>query len=679
MILSISAIGPLRAVDDEQLVAAARGTLYAQPNIRADVLSASFDGETVALDFNSGILDRNGRLSLDGDAALTAVNRTLSNLLLTDGVADVRFFTSISGRPLEDFLEPRAAASARAGQAAPLPKLVALGPGHGYYQHHSLGWTLQRSYYFGIVEDFMNVDFMLEVDAGLLGYGFPTVPLRNFDRNAGNGESGHLKWQESCRTHLKAIGAPSSLWNSDASTSPDLQYNQDIRARPLYANYAGASLFISLHNNGGGGTGTETLYDTTNGHQVESKRFSDIVNAKIISRIRSQYLASWTNRGVKGFNGNYGENRLAECPSVIIEVAFVDRQTPDNEAQRDPVFHQIVGAAIADSVAEFFSQPVLDYVSHQIDDDALEESSGNADGEIDAGETVELKVSLRNSGFGVATGVRGMIAVSDPFITVQDIDTTWADIGVNSSLLSSGDFGLIVSSQCPANHGFTATFSFESNEGAWTHQLPLMVVTAQSADLVDGGASFHNLSTMQASSGQNVTVSGKVTNISAGPAGPFAIRFFASLDNLVTGTDFNLGHLNVGSLAGNSPLPFNVIVTVPASLDAGRYFVGWIIDADGAVAELDEGNNSAALTTGRLAVTTPGSDVQIVSVQQKGGGIEVTFTSKPGYVYALARSEDLMQWTRVFEAIPGDGATISRTDANALLGKKRLFYRVMEE
>ena len=152
---------------------------------------------------------------------------------------------------------------------------------------------------------------------------------------------------------------PASVW--DASNS---HYNDDILSRPLYANWAdangnNANILVNIHNNGSGGTGTETLYDTTNGHQVESKRLADILHAKIVGAIRGGYNPNWVNRLVQGFNGNYGEIREATRPAVIVEIAFMDRQFPDNAALQDEQFKSLVAQAISQGVAEYFGGGAL--------------------------------------------------------------------------------------------------------------------------------------------------------------------------------------------------------------------------------------------------------------------------------------------------------------------------------
>jgi hypothetical protein len=170
------------------------------------------------------------------------------------------------------------------------------------------------------------------------------------NKDAGIGETGHPKWEEAAKYHIKSLGVPSHVWNS-LPTGTD--YDNDIRSRPLYANWLNGSVLVSIHNNGGGGSGTEIWYDTTNGYQVESRRLATIVLDKLIHSIRENYDSNWINRGVKGSNGNYGENRLANMPSVIIEIAFMDKKSPDNDALHDESFRQIVADAICQGIEEF--------------------------------------------------------------------------------------------------------------------------------------------------------------------------------------------------------------------------------------------------------------------------------------------------------------------------------------
>jgi hypothetical protein len=270
------------------------------------------------------------------------------------------------------------------------------------------------------------------------------------------------------------------------------------------------------------------------------------------------------------------------------------------------------------------------------------------------------------------------MTINDPFVSVSDADTTWPNIAANASASSAGDFGLRVSPACPPNHAFNVNLTFEADQGIWTHALPLVVVQAPPPDLVDAGAGFHNISTVEAVPGQNVTITGKIDNAGPAPTGAFTVRLFASVDSTITSADIVLGEFGIANLAGNASLPFNSILPLPDAVPAGRYFIGWLADADGGVTESNETNNAVAITSKRLAVVTPGSEVSIAGIELLPAGVDIMFTTKPGYVYALERSGNLADWERVVSAIPGTGGTLTRTDTTAP-SDGRAFYRVIEE
>jgi N-acetylmuramoyl-L-alanine amidase len=50
---------------------------------------------------------------------------------------------------------------------------------------------------------------------------------------------------------------------------------------------------ISIHNNGGEGTGTETWFDATNGHEAASQHLAAVVNRTIVAAIRREYNPNW--------------------------------------------------------------------------------------------------------------------------------------------------------------------------------------------------------------------------------------------------------------------------------------------------------------------------------------------------------------------------------------------------
>ena len=60
---------------------------------------------------------------------------------------------------------------------------------------------------------------------------------------------------------------------------------------------------------------------------------------------------------MKGSDGYYAELRLAEMPTCLVEVAFMDNETPDNAALHDDRFLRLVARAIVQGIGDFYDVP----------------------------------------------------------------------------------------------------------------------------------------------------------------------------------------------------------------------------------------------------------------------------------------------------------------------------------
>jgi N-acetylmuramoyl-L-alanine amidase len=283
------------------------------------------------------------------------VERLIDHLLaatapLTAGARDVEYRFLVDGLPLDQFLpRTRQQPSISSPRAIAHGGRVLVSPGHGWYWEPAYNaWALQRPRNWGIVEDLVNWEIATYLWHELRGADLDARPAREIDRTAGPGPSGHPTWQEGAKYFFKALGAPASIWETGAN-----DYNQDINSRPFYANWIDAAALVSIHNNGGEGTGTETWYDETNGQDRESRRLAQIINDHIVGAIRAQYNPAWEDRGLRSCNGCKGENRLASRPAVIVEVAFMDTRNPDNAALHDDRFKRLVAGAIYHALLEW--------------------------------------------------------------------------------------------------------------------------------------------------------------------------------------------------------------------------------------------------------------------------------------------------------------------------------------
>ena len=281
----------------------------------------------------------------DVEAVVDAV--IASTASLTSGDVEYRFL--VEGLPLDEFL-PRAGPS-QPGRALADPGAhrVVISAGHGVYWNEGFGdWRLQRPRLWGIVEDLVNWDIAHYLAAQLAGSPFQAVLVRQPDRDDRPGVSGRPAWQEAALYFMKAAAVPPDVWDIGVD-----DYARDINTRPFYANWVDAAAVISIHNNGGEATGTETWFDATNGHEAASQRIAEIVNRRVVSTIRAEYNPEWVDRGLRSCNGCKGENRLASRPAIILEIAFMDTRSPDNEALHDERFKQIVARALRDALHEW--------------------------------------------------------------------------------------------------------------------------------------------------------------------------------------------------------------------------------------------------------------------------------------------------------------------------------------
>lgn len=311
--------------------------------LKARATSAA--AETITIDLSQRALtyDPSGNI----EPLLDTIIEATASAVRAKTLVEYQF--TIDGLPIDRFL-PRVP-TRMSGRAQSLAGggTVLISPGHGlYWDEASATWHLQRPRIRGIVEDLVNWDIARYVRDELLAANINAQMARYPERDDTPGPSASPRWQEAASYFIQTLGTPPDVWNFGVD-----DYARDINARPFYANWIDASVVISIHNNGGQETGTETWYDETNGWQDESRHLAEIVNRHVVSAIRARYDANWIDRGLRTCDGCKGETRLASRPAVIVEIAYMDRPTPDNDALHDEAFKRIVAQAIREAVQEW--------------------------------------------------------------------------------------------------------------------------------------------------------------------------------------------------------------------------------------------------------------------------------------------------------------------------------------
>lgn len=110
--------------------------------------------------------------------------------------------------------------------------------------------------------------------------------------------------------------------------------NGELAEECRIANGSGADLFIAVHFNAGGGTGTEVWHYP--GSSAES--YAESVSAELASALGLR------NRGAKATTGLYVLNRTT-MPAILIEVCFVDTEQ-DADAWHATSWEALCGAVV---------------------------------------------------------------------------------------------------------------------------------------------------------------------------------------------------------------------------------------------------------------------------------------------------------------------------------------------
>jgi len=120
---------------------------------------------------------------------------------------------------------------------------------------------------------------------------------------------------------------------------------------------------------------------------------------------------------------------------------------------------------------------ILEFVEFLISD-----PNGNNNGKLDAGETVDIFVTIENSGGAGATGVAGELMESDPNITISDNSMFYTDIPAGGSAQAS--FEVIADAATPNGHAINFNFEIIANKelsgsGAFiiiVGQIPVIII-----------------------------------------------------------------------------------------------------------------------------------------------------------------------------------------------------------
>jgi N-acetylmuramoyl-L-alanine amidase/chitodextrinase len=502
-------------------------------------LSVSLDNSELTVDLSLEVIE-----GLD-DALLQSIfGQFKATFLNHPGVSDIAL--TCQGRLLSTYLAP-AGKPLGPPPAAPSPqdvtiaglagRKISVGPSHGLYWNGS-GWYYQRPQTCGlgeaIQEDLNSVRLIQFLNQYLVQDGASVYYPRTLDETlcCYTGYNNTPWWRMAARYWLQnLLPSRSDIW--DSSTS-DL--NDDIRARPKYADYVGADIYIAHHTNAfdGTATGTEVYYDfamenpgSGNINEINSQRLAENVKDSIEATIRGTYDSAWPIRNggaARNANGAYGEIRIPNRPACLIELAFHDNCTKDAPYLVDNFFRSVAQWALYKGICDYFgTTPTWDKYSDEYVSDTIPTT-------MESGKTYSVSVTFRNRGvlWREANAFRlGAVGESDPFTAAKRHT-------ISGEVRAGQTYTFTFNMTAPAPGTYTTDWRMLREGISWFGATCLKTVTVTAADSEPPSMP---------------------TGLTATPQSPIRVdlSWTASTDNTgVTGYDIRRNGAIVGTSAGTA-------------------------------------------------------------------------------------------------------------------------------
>jgi len=128
-------------------------------------------------------------------------------------------------------------------------------------------------------------------------------------------------------------------------------------------------------------------------------------------------------------------------------------------------------------------------------------------------------------------------------------------------------------------------------------------------DLHDGGEAYRGFAPRVLYPGQDIEIYTRLANSGNTSSGPFDLGLYLSSDTNIDTSDHSLGQVALSPIAPGAVLDYREIRIIAATVPAGNYYVGWIIDPANDIMESDETNNQAYVQGYQLALSVPSTPI----------------------------------------------------------------------
>jgi hypothetical protein len=305
------------------------------------------------------------------------------------------------------------------------------------------------------------------------------------------------------------------------------------------------------------------------------------------------------------------------------------------------------------------SLPVMSADSPAIDDDAIGGTIGNGNGVVEAGETVDLTIPLRNNGGSSATGIVGTLTTTDPNVTISVPTGAYGSLAAHTTSNPSPHFRIVVPYTVPDQREVPFDLSLTDDAARrYRAQFQLVVRAPELHHFFHAVLDQGGNSDGRADPGETVSYYIKLRNLGTGIAQGVTGKL-RNLDGLATVYDSTA---TWGDIAPGEEKQADALVFVPSSANA--------------TLQLQVSEASGVLLTQTLDLAVPAAPSGVLGIG-RATSVQVTWTRNAapdllGYIVyrSLASSGP---YTRV-NLVPTD--RIATYTDEGLTPLTRYYYKV---
>jgi hypothetical protein len=251
------------------------------------------------------------------------------------------------------------------------------------------------------------------------------------------------------------------------------------------------------------------------------------------------------------------------------------------------------------------AKAVLASQTPTLDDGTGSGTAGNRDGLLDAGETVDIRVPLRNNGSASAPAASAVLSSADGMVNIVTSAVNYGAIAAGALSTPSGAFRISLAATVPDQHEIS--FTLDLQDGAGHHGVQKFQLVVHGPDLVSYSHSLVDVggnSDGRPDAGETIQEFIKLRNIGTGTARTVTL-VLRKLDALSTVLDSTAAF---GDIAPGQEKQGDAVVFVPS--DIGARFQLRMFDQYGLVATQTLDLTYPKAPTG-LAAVGSGTSVQI--------------------------------------------------------------------